>query len=90
MFNGCVLFNSDVSQWNVSRASTQGMFLDCPLFDRELVLGWPLTAAWRLQLFSHDEFAEVGEVDEDEEDEDEEDDVNEDEEEAAEDEGENN
>jgi Mycoplasma protein of unknown function, DUF285 len=53
MFNGCVLFNSDVSQWNVSRAvdKLQGMFYDCPLFDRELVSGWLLTAALRRRLF---------------------------------------
>jgi surface protein len=87
MFDGCVLFNSDVSQWNVSRAAnkSQSMFFDCPMFDRELVSGWPLTAALRLQLFLKDESATMGEVDEDEEET--EDEVDE---EAAEDEDENN
>jgi hypothetical protein len=54
MFDGCFLFNSDVSQWNVSRAlndNSQGMFHDCPMFDRVLVLGWPLTDVLRGRLF---------------------------------------
>jgi hypothetical protein len=37
----------------VSRAAnfSQGMFHDCPSFDRELVSDWPLTAAQRQRLF---------------------------------------
>jgi hypothetical protein len=79
-FNGCVLFNSDVSQWNVSEAASKGMFHDCPLFDRELVSGWPLTTALRQRLFLYD-IVEYATEDEDEEDEDEQ---------VAEDEDENN
>jgi surface protein len=41
-FDGCKLFNSDVSRWNVANATKlDGMFVGCDSFNREFVSGWP-------------------------------------------------
>jgi hypothetical protein len=75
MFNQCVLFHSDVSQWNVSRAANQSFCMfshHCPAFDRELGSGWPLSLALRRGLFLHnvdDDSAMEDELDEDEDEE---------------------
>jgi hypothetical protein len=57
----------------VSQAAdgAQGMFLECPLFDRTLVSGLPLTAVLRQGLFLFDDIVVEYESEDEDEDEDE-------------------